>query len=482
MRAASRVESREGRGSRAPALSSALVASARRRPARPRCGPHGDRGVDLGAGACGSEPVVDVEADRAGGGQREPVDSSAVVDLPRRSRRGGRPGGRRPARVLPASERAVVLDVERHGRPARSGVRVGQHVRGRPRGAPRRSRWRSRSSWPERSQVDASRVVGPRDDCGSALRMTPASSSGMTPGSSLLHEDIRVPARQTSAACPPPSARASRSLIGAALAAGVLGRARVPGRPGGHAAPRRSPRCCWPRSRCALVGGRRAPLAGALVGLRRRSRCCPRSRASTTTSCSCRSPPPFVASYWLGAYGSRRAARARRSCPCAALGLLGDACPTTTTSTFTGGLFTRRGRRSSRRCVVGRLLRSRARAQPRAAREGRAARAPPRGRRRPRGARRAHADRGRAARRRRPRAERDDRAGHRRAPARADAAGARARGVRRDRDRRPRGARRAAPAARRAAPRGRRAHAAPQPSLRHVRSLVRRTTAAPACR
>ena len=167
---------------------------------------------------------------------------------------------------------------------------------------------------------------------------------------------------------------------------------------------------------------------------------------------------PFVASYWLGAHAGRRELVVGLALG-AALGTGGDRPPRAP------GVDVH-GRRPSP-CVVvlgapvlvGRLLRSRA-ALNRALREKTALLERRRvGRRRPRRGRRAHADRGRAARRRRARAERHDRAGHRRAPADADAPGARARRVRRDRDRRPRGARRAAPAARRAPARGRRADA-----------------------
>ena len=281
----------------------------------------------------------------------------------------------------------------------------------------------------ERFQASpTARVVGPDDDCGSARgrpRVILRDDAGIVPA----YEDIRVSARQTSRM--PAAVRARLPALDRGGA-----RARVLGRAGACAVPADTPY----RALAALL---LAAIAVALAsdGARRWPAC---------WSCSARVAllpalsrvyydelllpfaSPFVAAYWLGALraaagssiagvAARRAARAGRD------------DPVRRRRRVTGGLFTLAV--IARRAGAGRPPAARPRrAAPRAAREGGAARAPARGRRRPRGRRRAHADRGRAARRRRARAERDDRAGHRRAPAGADAPGARARGVRGDRD------------------------------------------------
>ena len=241
-RAASRVR-RERACWSAPALSSAPVASARRRPVRPRCGRTEIDAWTSDAGGRGSEPVVDVEADRAGGGQGEPVDVGRV-DLhveadaaagqaagdPRAARR--RPGGGRPPRRTaraPSGKR-------RPGRSARAG---------RPRGAPRRWRWRSRSSWSGTVPPARRAVVGRNADL-TARQDDPPSSSRMTPGSFLRTTRYGYP-HVTLPGMPAALRTRLPALIAAAVAGRVPRRARG-ARAGRRAAPRARRRCCWPRS------------------------------------------------------------------------------------------------------------------------------------------------------------------------------------------------------------------------------------------
>jgi signal transduction histidine kinase len=106
----------------------------------------------------------------------------------------------------------------------------------------------------------------------------------------------------------------------------------------------------------ALVGGRRAPLLGALVAF---SALALLPALSRTYYDELLLPfaTPFVSAYWLGANGSRRAVTVGVG-PCAALCLLGT-LPYDDASTFTGGLFTVATSLVAP-LVIGRLLRSRA--------------------------------------------------------------------------------------------------------------------------
>ena len=204
----------------------------------------------------------------------------------------------------------------------------------------------------------------------------------------------------------------------------------------------------------AVVAGRRVPLAGALVGLRRVA-LLPALSQRTTRSCSFRSPRRSSPPYWLGANGSRRDVTLA-FVPCAVLCVL--ATGPYDEESFTGALFTVAISLVAP-IVVGRLLRSRA-ALNRALREKAALLE----RRREEAAGRAVVDE-----RTRIAGELHDVVAHALSAMTVQATGARRlaltrpelalRRVRRDRDRGPRGARRAAPPARRPAPRGRRDHA-----------------------
>ena len=140
--AASTRQTREGVSS-APAYSRAFVASASRRPAKPR--PGGRRPKrGLRCRRAGGQPVGDVEPDGAVGASASP----AVRLWTARSNPTRRPASRPETRArLPAASGRRALDVERHRSPARRGLRVREHGEHGLRGALRRSPWRSMSSW-----------------------------------------------------------------------------------------------------------------------------------------------------------------------------------------------------------------------------------------------------------------------------------------------------------------------------------------------
>ena len=236
------------------------MASARRRPNRPRPGRTETEAWTSRAAVGGGEVVVDVEADRTVGGEREPV-ACGLVDLDvEADALAGQAAGDAGTAAGRQARRVEVVDVERDRRPAGARVRIGQHVEDGL-GAASTVVVRSRSSWPGTLPARRPRVVGPHDDLARALRTTRV----------ILEDDLRdrPPGRRR-----PAHARHGRRRATLSAASG-----RSPPR----APTRCSRRCCWPRR----LRGRRARDA------RRRRRGCAGSSGARRAAAALRRRAPL---------------------------------------------------------------------------------------------------------------------------------------------------------------------------------------------